>query len=78
MAADEALPQMDPGVAHLQAFLAAFAAGFYLPYLSQVGAGFSWTRHFVITSETLLAHACLVLLSRVFQKSFRFECRHAA
>jgi hypothetical protein len=46
MPADEALPQMDPGIAHLQAFLAAFAAGFYLPYLSQMGTGFSW-RHFM-------------------------------
>jgi hypothetical protein len=44
MPTDEALPQMDPGIAHFQAFLAAFAAGFHLPYLSEVGAGFSW-RH---------------------------------
>jgi hypothetical protein len=45
VSADEALPQMDPGIAHLKALLAAFAAGFDLPYFSQVGAGFSWARH---------------------------------
>jgi len=30
MAADEAFPQMNPGIAHFKALLAAFAAGFDL------------------------------------------------
>jgi hypothetical protein len=30
VAADEALTQMDPGIAHLQTFLAAFAAGLHV------------------------------------------------
>jgi hypothetical protein len=45
MAAKEAFPQMDPGVANLEAFLAALAAGFDLPDFSQVGTGGNWTRH---------------------------------
>jgi hypothetical protein len=35
----QAFPKMDPGIAHLQAFLAALAARFNLPDLSQVGTG---------------------------------------
>jgi len=45
VAANQAFPQMDPGIAHLQAFLAALAAGFDLPDFSQVGTGWGWTRH---------------------------------
>jgi hypothetical protein len=36
MAAAEAFPQMDPGIAHLQAFLATGAGGFNRPDFSQV------------------------------------------
>jgi hypothetical protein len=34
--ADQAFPQMDPGVAHLQTFLAALAAWLYFPNFFQV------------------------------------------
>jgi hypothetical protein len=37
--ADETFPQMDPGIAHLQAFLAAFAAGLDLANFFYVGTG---------------------------------------
>ena len=36
VAAAEAFPQMDPGIAHLQALLAAAATRFDLPHFSQV------------------------------------------
>jgi hypothetical protein len=36
MAAAQALPQMDPGIAHLQTFLATFATGFDRPDFPQV------------------------------------------
>jgi hypothetical protein len=39
MSADETFTQMDPGIAHLQAFFAPFAAGGYLFYFFGVGAG---------------------------------------
>jgi hypothetical protein len=37
--ADETFPQVDPGVADLQAFLAAFATGSYFLNFFDVGAG---------------------------------------
>ena len=43
--ADQALPQMDPGVAHLQTFFATLATRFYLSYFSQVAATSFLTRH---------------------------------
>jgi hypothetical protein len=54
MAANQALPQMDPGIAHLQAFLAALAAGLNLPEFSQVGTGRGWTSHLELTSAKFL------------------------
>jgi hypothetical protein len=39
MAADQAFPQVDPGIAHLQAFLAALSAGSYFFDFFDVGAG---------------------------------------
>jgi hypothetical protein len=39
VAADKAFPQMYPAIAHLQAFLAAFAAGSYFFNFFDVGAG---------------------------------------
>src|SRR5271154_6189100 len=44
VAADEALPQVDPGIAHLEAFLAAFAARFDLANFFYVRTGclFVW------------------------------------
>src|SRR5690242_18649358 len=81
VAANQAFPQMDPGIAHLEAFLAALAAGFDLPDFSPVGTGWGWTRHLELPPQTLAEAARqsgrrLRLLSRVFQKSLRFEGRH--
>jgi hypothetical protein len=45
VATDQALPQMDPGVSHLQAFLAAFAAGLYVVNLFHMRASGSSLRH---------------------------------
>jgi len=45
VAAAEALSQMDPGIAHLQAFFAASAARFHLSDFSQVGTDCGRTRH---------------------------------
>jgi hypothetical protein len=39
VSAGEALPQMDPGIAHLQAFLAALTTGRDRPNFSHVGTG---------------------------------------
>src|SRR5579862_541369 len=45
VSADQALPQMDPGVAHFQALFAALAGRFSFSYFSQVGTGCSRARH---------------------------------
>ena len=44
--ADETFPQVNPGIAHLQAFLAAFAAGLDRSDFFYVGTGclFAWHR----------------------------------
>jgi hypothetical protein len=45
VAAYEAFPQVDPGITHLQAFLAALAAGSYFLYFFNVGAGGVYIGH---------------------------------
>ena len=68
--ASKAFPQVDPGIAHLQTLLAALAAWFNWPDLSQVGTGWGGAGHMTTSENQLLAV--------VFQKPLGFEGGHAA
>jgi hypothetical protein len=69
VAADKAFPQMYPAIAHLQAFLAAFAAGSYFFNFFDVGAGGLEGGHgvtFLCTQHSAFSHCGSELVSKSY------------